>query len=170
MNTRKLTIGLFCLYLLGLTWIILFKMQFSVENLNHERNINLIPFAASAMANGRVSLSEIINNLLAFVPYGVFVCMLMENKRVIVRIMPVFITSLAYEIMQFVFALGSADITDLIGNTAGGMIGIGVFFVFSKIFKERSAKILNILFLIAAIMMVVLIGLLLIANRYQFGN
>lgn len=170
MNTRKLTIGLFCLYLLGLTWIILFKMQFSVENLNHERNINLIPFAASAMANGRVSVSEIINNLLAFVPYGVFVCMLMENKRVIVRIMPVFITSLAYEIMQFVFALGSADITDLIGNTAGGMIGIGVFFVFSKIFKERSAKILNILFLIAAIMMVVLIGLLLIANRYQFGN
>ncbi len=168
MNSRKLTIGLFLLYLLALTWIILFKLQFSVEGLNHLRNINLIPFAGSAIHNGKIAISEIINNILAFIPYGIFVCMLMERKNFIIKVIPIFLTSLAFELLQLVFAIGAADITDLIGNTAGGMIGIGIFFVFSKIFKEKVFKVINIISFIAAILLILFVGLLLVVSRLVY--
>ena len=39
---RKITIALLVIYLLILSWIILFKLQFSFSTLDHIRQINLI--------------------------------------------------------------------------------------------------------------------------------
>lgn len=161
---RNLTIGLMLIYLLALVWIIIFKLQFSLDNLDHLRNINLIPFAGSVIVNGVVDFTEVIDNIFAFIPYGIFICMLKREKSFISKIVPIFITSLLFEIIQFIFAIGASDITDLIGNTLGGIIGIGVFFAFYKIFKEKSYKIVNTISLIAAILLIVFIGILILAN------
>jgi Glycopeptide antibiotics resistance protein len=161
MQSKKLTQGLFVIYLLALTWIILFKLQFSFENLDHIRNINLIPFGGSVIVNGVIDFDEIINNAVAFIPFGVFMCMLQREKSFFQRIAPIFLASLFFETVQFIFAIGASDITDLITNTFGGVIGIGIFFIFSKIFKEKVYKVINIVSLIAAVVITLFSVLLL---------
>ena len=60
--------------------------------------------------------------------------------------------------------IGASDITDLLANTLGGVIGMGVFFILSKIFKAKVNKVVNIFSLIGAIILVIFICLLLLLN------
>ena len=62
-NQNKITAGLLVVYLFVLTWIILFKMQFSFQDLRHFtdfREINLTPFAGSVIVNNQIDFNEII--------------------------------------------------------------------------------------------------------------
>ncbi|MFB8834232.1 glycopeptide resistance protein VanZ1 [Clostridioides difficile] len=168
MKSRKhnITKGLFIVYIIILTWIILFKLQFDISSLEtmNLRSINLIPFAGSLIINNRVDISEIILNVAIFVPFGIYVCMLKEEWSFIKKVIPIFITSLVFETLQYIFALGASDITDLIGNTIGGIIGIAVFMLLSKIFKNNTIKIINVLALIVTIIVVLFLGLVIFAN------
>ncbi|NMS88950.1 VanZ family protein [Clostridioides difficile] len=168
MKTRKynITKGLFVVYIIILTWIILFKMQFDISSLEamNLRNINLVPFAGSLIVNNRVDISEIILNVVVFVPFGIYLCMLKEEWSFIKKVVPIFLASLIFETLQYIFAIGASDITDLIGNTLGGIIGIAVFVLFSKIFKNKTIKIINILALIVTVVVILFLGLLIITN------
>ncbi|EGT5164424.1 glycopeptide resistance protein VanZ1 [Clostridioides difficile] len=168
MKSRKhnITKGLFIVYIIILTWIILFKLQFDISSLEtmNLRSINLIPFAGSLIINNRVDISEIILNVAIFVPFGIYVCMLKEECSFIKKVIPIFITSLVFETLQYIFALGASDITDLIGNTLGGIIGIAVFMLLSKKFKNNTIKIINVLALIVTIIVVLFLGLVIFAN------
>jgi len=164
MESKKITKVLFLFYLAGLTWIILFKMQFSRQELPAIRNINLVPFGQPAMTNGTTDFDEIIGNLLAFVPFGIFTGMLLEKRLFLIKVVPVFFTSLAFEAAQYIFAIGASDITDLLMNTAGGIIGIVLFIILSKLFKDKTAKIFNAICLAGAAFISVFIGITLIVN------
>ncbi len=164
MQSKKLTKGLLVVYLLALTWIIVFKLQFSFKDLDHLRNVNLIPFQGSVIVNGVISLGEIYNNIFAFIPFGILICTLLPQKSFLKKVAPIFLTSLLFEIIQFVFSIGASDITDLIANTCGGIIGIGVFFILSKIFRTKVFKVINTVSLIAAIILIMFIGFLLLSN------
>lgn len=67
---------LFIYYLLLLTWIIVFKMQLSLAQLDRYRIVNWIPLAVSAYPDGRLNVSEIFNNVLVFVPLGIYLSLL----------------------------------------------------------------------------------------------
>lgn len=164
MQSKKLTKGLLIVYLLVLTWIIVFKLQFSFKDLDHLRSVNLIPFQGSVIVNGTISFGEIYNNVFAFIPFGILLCALQQEKSFLEKTAPIFLASLFFEIVQFVFAIGASDITDLIANTLGGMIGMGIFFILSKIFKAKVNKVVNIVSLIGAIILGMFVGLLLFAN------
>ncbi len=164
MESKKITKCLLAVYLLALSWIIIFKMQLSLDNLPHIRNINLIPFGDSAITNDTIDISEIINNLLAFIPFGIFTGMLLDEKSFIKKVLPAFFVSLAFETVQFIFAIGASDITDLLMNTAGGVIGTICFFLLSQIFKNKTNKILNIICMAGAIFMILFIGILVFVN------
>ena len=161
---HNLTRILFAVYFLILVWILLFKMSFSIDELYKNRSINLIPFMGSVIVNGKIDTSEIINNIIVFIPVGIYVCMLKKDWSILKKISVGFFISLGIEVLQFILAIGATDITDLIGNTLGGIIGILVFYLFSKVFKNRTNKILNILALIATIALVGLIGILVLSN------
>ncbi len=163
-NSKKLTWGLLAFYVLALTWIIVFKFQFSLQGLDRFRNINLIPFGASTMNNGVIDFSEIRDNALAFVPYGVLVFTLAQRKAFLKMVAPIFLTSLFYEIVQYILGIGGSDITDLIANTTGGIVGIGIGFLMFRIFKDKAHKIVNIVALVAAILLFALMGMLLLSN------
>jgi glycopeptide antibiotics resistance protein len=75
--------------------------------------------------------------------------------------------SLLFEVVQFIFAIGGSDITDLMGNTLGGIIGVGVYIVFCKLFSTKANKILNVLTSIGVIFLVALV-LLLISGVIRF--
>lgn len=158
-NQAKLTFGLFIVYLLVLIWIILFKMQFSYNTLPHFRGLNLIPFAGSVIKNNQLDYNEIILNMIVFIPFGLYLSMIKLNWSFWKKIIPIAGVSLLFELLQFLFAIGGTDITDLISNTLGGTAGIGFYIVFSKIMKEKTNKILNILALIGTIC-IVLLGIL----------
>lgn len=159
-----LTKVLFIFYIFALIWIILFKMQFSFKGLVTSRSINLIPFGESMMVNGMIDVKEIIANVLIFIPFGIYISMLKSEWTFIKKVGSGFIISFAVEILQFIFAIGASDITDIIGNTLGGIIGIGIFYAFYKVFREKATKIINVVALIFTVLISAGIGFILIVN------
>src|SRR5699024_7656261 len=125
MKSKKITVGLLIFYLAALSWIIIFKMAFSAMELPHIRSINLIPFVESVIINGKMDFGEIIQNLLAFIPFGILICVLWEKKSLLKQFFPIICTSILFEVIQYVFAVGASDITDVLMNSAGGLLGIG---------------------------------------------
>ncbi|MFP7736170.1 VanZ family protein [Priestia aryabhattai] len=160
-NQNKITAGLFAVYLFALIWIIVFKMQFSFQGLPDFRKINLIPFAGSANVNNQIDFNEIIYNVFAFIPFGIYISMLKLSWSFLKKIAVIAGVSLLFEVLQFIFAIGASDITDFMGNTLGGIIGVGVYIVFCKLFSTKANKILNISTSIGVIFLVALVLLLL---------
>lgn len=159
MKSKKYTIGLFLLYLVALTWVIIFKIRFPLALYHTNRSLNLVPFGASG------NDLEIIINVLIFLPYGIFVCMFRDRKSFLKMLAPTFFTSLFYEAIQYIWALGASDITDLITNTLGGIIGIGIFFVLHKIFKDNVFNTINGM----AVLFLLLIGIVIYVNmKFKF--
>lgn len=122
--------------------------------------------------NGKANYNEIIYNVLVFVPLGIFLCMLANKKSFAHLVVPIVLLSLFYEVVQYIFAIGASDITDLIANSLGGVIGIGVFYVFHKLFKDNVNKVLNTTALVFALILAAALGLyisalLLGALRFQ---
>lgn len=149
MKSKKrntLTIVLLSVYILVLTGIILFKLPFYSESLSDGiRVINLIPFQGSFDYNGAFNSREIIDNILLFLPLGVYIGMLKSEWSFVRKVIPAIGLSLLFEVIQFIFVMGRTDITDILGNTLGGIIGIGIYALLFKIFKNRTVKIVNIL-------------------------
>lgn len=165
MGSKKLTKTLFSIYFIALVWIILFKMQIPFSQNDHIRSINLIPFAGSVIVNHKIYVQEIVYNVLIFLPFGVFSCMLGEEKPWFQKVAPSFYTSLTLEILQYVLAVGVSDITDLFGNTAGGMLGLGIFYLFQKLCKEKTCLVLNVIALVGAVFMLLMVGTIILLNQ-----
>jgi glycopeptide antibiotics resistance protein len=142
---NALAIVLFAVYILLLIGIVIFKLPFRGELSDGVRVINLIPFQGSFDENGSLVLREIIDNMLIFAPLGVYICMLKSDSPFVKKALPIIGLSLMFEVTQFVFAIGRSDITDVIDNTLGGIIGIGIYALLFKIFKNKTARIINIL-------------------------
>lgn len=161
---QKLTTILFLVYLCLLTWIILFKMQLSPSTFPHIRSVNLIPFSESVITNGKIDIDEIINNMIAFIPVGIYLGMLMPHQGFIKKLLPVMGLSLAYEMLQFIFSIGATDITDIIMNTLGGALGLLILIPLTRLYGKKAMKILNILAVICTCMIVGLMLLLILGN------
>ena len=170
-GSKNVTLGLLIMYLVVMTWIILFKMELDIRLLRQMnlRSINLIPFAGSLIVNGKADMSEVILNIAVFIPFGTYLSMLDRKMSFIMKVLPVFVVSLMYEVLQYCFAIGASDITDLLGNTLGGIIGIGLFAVCSKILGEKTVRILNILAAVGTVAVVVLLVLLIVVNMALGG-
>lgn len=164
MESKKITLGILILYIMALVWIILFKFQFSFGEPDHFKSINLIPFAGSVIVNGKVDFSEIIQNGIAFVPFGILISSRWKEKTVIVKIAPILGVSLIFEILQFIFAVGASDITDLTMNTFGGLIGVGIYFLFSQVFKSKCDTIINIISFCCAVFLFLFLALAIVSN------
>lgn len=161
---KKLTRVLFIIYLLVLIWIIVFKFSFSLDDISSLRSVNLVPLEGTAVRNNQYDYSELLNNVLIFMPFGLYIGMLKPNWGFLTQLLPIAGTSLLFEILQYVFAIGATDVTDLIGNTLGGALGLLFCFVFSKIFRSHSIKILNIIGVIGTVIMFSFFTLLIFAN------
>nr|WP_220797054.1 VanZ family protein [Paraclostridium bifermentans] len=68
-------------------------------------------------------------------------------------------TSLGFECIQYILGLGATDTTDIITNTVGGLIGIGIYTVIEKLFKNK-VKVKNFVTICSTVVMV-FVGILL---------
>ena len=80
------------------------------------------------------------------------------------QIREVLLLSISLELSQYIFCLGASDITDLITNTTGVLVGVGLYYLLKKIFKEKTNKIILALAAIITILFVSLIIIILINN------
>ncbi len=164
--SKNLTRFLFILYLIVLTWVILFKMEldFSLLKNMNDRSINLIPFAESVTIDGKTDISEILLNVIVFIPFGIYISMLHKPWNFIQKIIPIFCVSLLYEVLQYAFAIGGSDITDLIGNTLGGIIGMILFFILIRMFGKDIIWTINLVASIGTTVVILFLGLLVYLN------
>ncbi len=159
----KFTIVLFIIYALLTLGVILFKLPFRVED--SERAINLIPLRGSFTSDGALRLAEVIENILIFIPLGIFARMIKTNWTFAKRVLLIACVTVSLEAIQFIFAMGKSDITDVLGNTLGGLIGIGLYVLLSKIFKARTNKVVNTAVLIVIFCVIVAFVFLLRRSR-----
>ena len=159
MSTKKqktITIAMFIVYLLLLVGVILFKLPFYSSELSDGiRVINLIPFRGSFDENGAFVIREVIQNIVIFIPLGIYVSMLKKETSVPTMILMIIVFSSSLEVLQFMFALGRSDITDIITNTLGGLIGIALYALLSNLFKNRTDKVVNTIAVVATVYLTV---------------
>lgn len=163
---NTLTLVLFAVYLLALAWLILFKLQFSIAVMDEGRVVNLIPLLGSFDNNDVIRFGEIRNNILAFIPLGIYIWMLKSKWSFAKKVLATVVLTLAFEITQFIFAIGRADITDVLGNTLGGVIGIGIYALLFKLMKGKTNKVLNVLAAVLTALAILFVVLLLINHRW----
>lgn len=163
-KTYRWTVVLFAFYFIMLTWIILFKFALSPADLPHLRSVNLMPLNDPLRINGQADYGEVVQNLLAFVPFGIYLGLLFPNRPLALRVLPAALISLVYECLQFAFALGASDMTDLLSNTLGALIGLGVYAIFCHFCREKTPTVLNLLATIASATMAAALIVLLVVN------
>lgn len=120
---RTLATGLFVLYLVMLVWFVLWKFESPWVGDGALREISLVPFASDSGFELR-SLLEPTVNVICFVPLGVYLGVLAPAWHRWQAFAAILATSLVLETAQFVLALGVSDVTDLITNTIGGLLGV----------------------------------------------
>ncbi len=103
--------------------------------LNHPyKPMNLVPFIDVLEGRGDF-LRQIILNVIMTVPFG-FLYPLTRNRtgKFITTVLFCFLMSLGIEILQpLVDGSRSSDITDIITNVIGGMLGYGFYIIFKPV-------------------------------------
>ncbi len=103
--------------------------------LNHPYKLmNLVPFIDVLEGRGDF-LRQIILNVIMTVPFG-FLYPLTQNRtgKFILTVLFCFLMSLGIEILQpLVDGFRSSDITDIITNVIGGMLGYGFYTIFKPV-------------------------------------
>lgn len=154
----------FVIYFVLLIWIILFKFDINFSEMYYHRSINIIPFYYDTEISFSTHFREVLYNVLIFIPLGMCINIYKFEWSFFQKIIPCLSISLLFEIMQFVFALGASDITDIITNTTGGVIGVILCLLLKKIFPQKYITIINIVGFISEILAILLLAILLIAN------
>ena len=162
MKNNNITYILFIIYLIELFWILLFKLGVNFSNMGKISSINLIPFSNPSMSHGKIDFSEMILNVLIFVPLGLYAGILFERWIFVKKLLLFFLISLIIEVLQFIFRLGVADITDIITNTLGGIIGSMIFKLIEKLFTNsaKAHKFINIIATIGTVLIILFLILL----------
>ncbi len=126
---------LFVCYVALVLYVTIFSRQ------RYEQNgYNLIPFYSYylALTTQPEKLRESIMNVLFFYPlgylFGSFNIQKLNSKRW--TIIPISCgLSIFIELSQFIFKLGYAEVDDVIHNTLGCAIGLGVCILFERLFE-----------------------------------
>lgn len=166
--TNTLFIMGFIFYSLFILWVILFKyvspFELFDENRYFSRSMNIIPF--NDILNGRFNKLDLFGNVILFIPLGIYINIMIKNIKFSKCIGRIVATSLAFECIQYIFGLGASDLTDIIINTVGGIMGIGIYKLIKKGFKEHN-KVKNFIAICSTVVMIpvitVIIGII-VAN------
>ena len=127
----------FIFYLYFIFKNILFKyvspLQLFVSERYFYRNVNWIPFYEAF--TGNFDTFYIFGNFIVFIPTGIYAAHFFQKKWA-VFLAPLAL-SIFFEVSQYAFAIGATDVTDVITNTLGGALGVGIYFLLKVFFKNK---------------------------------
>lgn len=103
--------------------------------------VNLIPFVNLLDYDSRFDLLiNVIGNTAMFIPTGIMTPLIYRSRNTLPKVLAVGGgISLAIELIQLPFAVRASDIDDLILNTAGCLIGYGIY-ALVRLLKHRKTK------------------------------
>lgn len=162
---KKLFMLTLIVYAYILLQVIVFKFLSPLELFHssfygHTRDISLVPF--QEMWQSDVSLNikrdNLLGNIILFIPVGLFLALVVPWKRAIGYAC---LLSMSFEIAQYVFGVGFTDIDDVLLNTLGGAIGVGIAYVLGE---ERTRTVISYVGGIVAIGLIIIEGLLIAVN------
>lgn len=88
-------------------------------------------------ALGSVARLNIFGNIIAFIPFGIYLPYTSESKLgFISTFLYTFSLSLTIELVQLITKVGSCDVDDIILNTLGGVIGYILWYIYTKLRKK----------------------------------
>ncbi|HEY9293085.1 MAG TPA: VanZ family protein [Microlunatus sp.] len=153
---------LFVVYLVLLTWLVLWKLEIPYVGAGALRQIKVVPFVAAAGGGASAPL-EVVVNFLLFVPFGLYLGLLAPGWRRWKVVAVVAGASLLTEVVQYVLSLGSSDVTDLIVNTAGGLAGIGLIALVRRRLRARTVPLMTRVCLVWTVIAVLAVGLFVVS-------
>ena len=141
---RRGPIALFAIYLVLLVWVVVWKLEVPYIGAAAllPRPVKLVPFVASGDAGPSAPL-EVLANLALFVPFGLHLGLLAPSWRNGRAVAVFAAASLVLEVAQHLLSVGSFDITDVIVNTVGGVVGLGLVALARRALGTRTAVVLT---------------------------
>ena len=151
------------LYLVTLLWLILFKFSLDVSSISsYETGLNLIPFDGASHQDP----GEMVANFMVFIPFGLLLGVNLKRSTVWRKLAFICGLSLAAEMIQLIFSIGTADITDVIMNSSGGLLGLALYGAISRVVHDR--KLDRYIVVAGAVSLVAVVGVLLSGGvRFQ---
>jgi len=143
-KARALTLVLFVIYGLLLIGLVLVKFPFRYDLSPAGRELNLIPFTGLFSNFGAFHLSEVLQNIAIFIPFGIYISILTRGLSFGKKILPIIATTVSFEVIQFISGTGRADITDVVDNVLGGVIGLVIYAAASRVCGSKAQRALNI--------------------------
>ena len=139
---RRLLIALFVIYLVLLAWAILWKFEIPYVGraAGFARPIKLLPFLPIGDYNASNPF-EVLGNVLLFIPFGLYLGSLARSWRWWMLTGVFLGASVVLETTQHLLSTGSFDTSDLISNTAGGLVGLGLLALARRRFGARATTI-----------------------------
>ena len=135
---------IFIIYFLLLMRFTIFKYASITNPLEafflRTREYNIVPLKATLQMIRGLSPIRLIENLagniILFVPFGILLPLAfkIEKKTILFGCL----VSCFIEAMQFAFAMGAADVDDIILNTLGAVIGYLFYIIAKHIFKKQT--------------------------------
>ena len=162
MKHKKLDIWLyivFAIYCAFLVWVILFKLQFSLKEIEQTRSINFIPFYNDGKGTVEFHISEAIDNLLIFAPFGLLLAMMRRPKSLQTKFWLIPFVSLFLKQCSMSYLLEGAILQISLPIRRGGSGHCGIF-VLARLVKNRE-KLRLILTIISSTVIFLIIGALL---------
>ena len=156
---------LFALYLLTLLWLILFKLSYDISSVlagYQTRSLNLVPFVSL----GQTGLSETVSNVVSFIPFGLLAALNFKHTALWRLLAAVLAFSVVVETLQYVFAIGTTDVTDVITNTLGGLVGLVLYRLVNRVVRAEVLDWLIVAVGLALFVALLLLRLLVLQVRY----
>lgn len=117
--------------------IVLFNLPIDFKPERHILNLQPLRWLREGDIGHRI-MSEIIPNIIIFIPLGIFAPIVFKRMRKFyITALTVFAVTFSVEFFQY-FIGRSSDVDDLIANLSGGMIGYGIFKLSGYLFKNRA--------------------------------
>ena len=132
---KSLARVLFAVYSVILAWLILLKFSVHIDSVLHydKRSLNFVPFSHSSGSS-----RQSIENVLVFIPLGLLLSVTFKRLNFLSKLLIVLGASISAETIQYIFAIGATDITDVMTNTLGGLIGLIGYDLSSKYIDQES--------------------------------
>ena len=136
----------FLLYMFVLTDLLLFSFRTpatqnpqisSSDYIQNRTNLTLLKTIKLYLRSANsISVVNILGNIVAFIPMGLFAGIPFKKKRdIFLCAITIALISLLFETIQLLFMVGSFDVDDILLNTIGGVIG---FLIIRTIRRGRS--------------------------------
>lgn len=117
--------------------------------------INFLPFSDWYIDRSGM-FRDVILNAILFFPFGFLLQMISKKNKICIYsfVIPL-IVSIFIEVMQYVFYLGVTDITDVISDALGAVLGCLSYLLFNTFFQKKKEKANKILLCIIGIIAII---------------